>query len=108
MFTFNGKQYARTQAEIGGKAVNGFYRIKAGRGRVAVLLMDSKREPKALISPDGVVVTAYRFEKGIMYMYSTTKETEEFLGIAGLKYSALRDMGRLAIDSVKQESEVTA
>lgn len=106
MFTFNGKQYAKTQAEIGGKAVNGFYRIKQTRGRVAVLLMNSKREPMALISPDGVTVTATRIDGGIFYMYGTTKETERFLGIGDMKYSSLVQLGRLAIENAKQEIEV--
>jgi cystathionine beta-lyase family protein involved in aluminum resistance len=35
-------------------------------------------------------------------LFGTTKETDEFLGIAGMRYSVLSDIGRDAIRRVMQ------
>lgn len=107
MFEYNGKRFAASKAEFQAapETPHGYYRVNRSTRshRVSIMLMDVEREPKALISPDGVTVTAYKFgEKGngIMYMYSTTKETETFLGIADMRYSVLSAMGREAIESL--------
>lgn len=104
MFEYNGKKFAATKAEFQAapETPHGYYRVNRSTQshRVSIMLMDANREPKALISPDGATVTAYRFEKGIMYMYATTKETEEFLGIVGMSYRDSRQTAQDAIASL--------
>ena len=110
MLDFNGKQYARNGAEFESLSAHGYYKVNRSArypGRVSILILTPAKEPIALISPDGATVTAYRFTDGRnRYMFACTKTTEDFLGIADLKYSVLSDMGRDAINTVKQ-TEVT-
>ena len=102
MLTLNGKQYAQNKAEFEAGGAHGYYKVKRGKSRVAILIMDAAKEPKALISPDCAIVTAYRFEGDgkNRYMYATTKETEEFLGIGGMSYRESRQIAQAAISSV--------
>ena len=105
MLEFNGKQYAQTKAEFETLSAHGYYKVNRSArypGRVSILILTPAKEPIALISPDGATVTAHKCASGIVYMYSTTKATKEFLGITELKYSVLCDMGRDAINAVKE------
>src|ERR1700677_1248402 len=103
MLEFNGNKFAQTKQEFDLIAAHGYYRVNRSKrhpGRVSILFSTPAKEPIALIAPCGTTVTAYKFEGDgkNRYMYACTKTTEDFLDIADLKYSTLRDMGRAAIN----------
>ena len=102
MLTINERQFVAVDEPIPSYTrIHGFYEVKRGRKTTAIRIIDCTKTIKALVSPDGCIVTASKLNCGQeFYMFGTTKETETFLGIEGFKYSTLADMGRAAIRSV--------
>lgn len=97
MLEFNGLRFARNQSEMldtlftGPRTADGFYKVNRGK-RLSVTLLDHQRAPLALVSPDGVIVTADQTETGTRYLYAMTTETERRLGFGRDAFSASRNV----------------
>jgi hypothetical protein len=83
---------------------SGTFRVKRGKGRVAVELRNLQNDPIALVSPDGCLVTASRLSTGkTFYMYAMTANTYHELGIPeSIRYSDERAIGKAIIDCVSE------
>jgi hypothetical protein len=110
MLTINGKKFANTKSEAldtlfaADGTFHGLYVVKRGRGRVAVELRDLQGKRRALVSPDGVIVTAADIIDGKRviphYMYDLTADTRDWLGLNDVTYTQERDLGRSVIQTV--------
>jgi hypothetical protein len=104
--TINNRKYAKNSSELldslfqGPVTAHGLYKVKRGKGRVAIELRTIQGEPKALISPDGVFVTAFSFEGKTRYMYGLTEDSKEFLGFQSIDRKEQFDMAVDALAAV--------
>ena len=105
MLTINGRKYARNAGELveslfhAPPTAHGLYRVRRGAGRVAIELQTAKGEPVALISPDAVFVTAFRFEKTTRYMFALTDDSTRFLGFEA---TSISDQRRIAAQALTE------
>jgi len=130
MLRINGRKFAANtgeamdtlfQADGTGTTFHGFYKVKRKRGerssmRVAVELTDMQGARRALVSPDGAIVTAFDVKHGdrklAHYMFGLASDTREWLGLAAdMTFGAEMDLGRAVIREVQageREREVQA
>lgn len=111
MITVNGKKFAKNKSEAldtlfaADGTFHGLYKVKRGRGRVAVELRDMQGNRRALVSPDGVIVTAtdvmHRERAIAHYMYALTADTRDWLGLNDVNYAQERELGRSVIQTVR-------
>lgn len=96
-FTYNGLSFVKRKTLVSDETKGYFKSMKAG-----FLLMDLNREPKAFVCTNDstpFVVTASKPEGGkTRYMYSTTKQTEQFLNIENKSHTERYDIAKKAVD----------
>lgn len=103
---YNGKRYFPIEHAdaLTGARIHGYYRRNADRG---YYLFDNKQNLSAYLVQNQVqghfAVTAWKVPEGIWHMFSTTQETERFLGIDTLGFA---DSCAAARDAALQEEAV--
>jgi hypothetical protein len=103
MLLINGLKFAKNNAEVidslfqGSTTAHGIYKVRRGRGRVAIELRSIQGEPMALISPDGVFVTAHKDGGKTRYMYAMSQQTAEWLQLQGV---TCRQQFDIAVDAL--------
>ncbi len=105
MFVFNGKKYAKNDDEFtsslfdAGGTCSGFYK----RTKNGIRLFNMQREPMAFIvlhEPLKFIVTMFKFEEKIRFMFSMSTSTAKFLGFDN--DPGMMDQDRMIREAMKQ------
>lgn len=102
VLTFNGIEFAKTQKDLTPES-KGFFRVLKN----GIKLLGLDKDPIAFICTRescAFVVTAFKFEEQTRYMFSTTQNTEQALGLIGLSSSQKSNACERAVAPFKKQT----